>query len=166
MRKWTKQEDDLLRKKPPISIKRLAYLLKRSQDSIRSRLISLGIKRQRCWSEKEDAFLLKNYGFLPITMIAKKLKRTPAAVTSRAVVLGLSRRKEALSINQVFKCDEVFTMQELRTLLKVPRSTLRDCIDRMLLSKQIEKLKLKGLPILYGHPSAIKRLKRKWRCLK
>lgn len=91
-RKWTKQEDTILRRFYPKQGSRyVAELIGRSMSSVQERALRLGVPAtmNRRWTEAEISFLKKNYGRRTAGQIARTLKRTEQSVRGQIHILGL-----------------------------------------------------------------------------
>jgi hypothetical protein len=100
-RRWTPEEDDLLRKayRDGSSLTPVRTRLGRSTSSIRWRCGELGLqgthvnkagwRTERPWSEEETAILRAEYGKTPNAELARKLDRKWTAVRDRAAHLGI-----------------------------------------------------------------------------
>jgi len=97
-RRWTAQEVDLLRQCwEHLSVNELAERLGRNPESVRSRLLRLGLNRRlpnlaKPWSDEEEHLLAELYDSATYPEIARRLGRTVSSVASRAGRLGLPER--------------------------------------------------------------------------
>ena len=91
-RKWTKEEDDLLRRwyrhrGSPY----LRTILDRSQNAIQARALRLGLQgTSRPWTRREELYLERNHGRHTIEVLAERLGRNAGGVQSKAYDMGLT----------------------------------------------------------------------------
>lgn len=91
-KKWTKEEDDLLRRwyrhrGSPY----LETVLDRSRTAIQARALSLGIRgTSRRWTRKEELYLERNHGRHTVEVLADRLGRKVGSVQSKAFLMGLT----------------------------------------------------------------------------
>ena len=94
MKKWTKEELEILVKNPTMRADELQNLLpQRTIISIEHKKVRLGIKTWPKFSITEKEFLTKNYYSAPKEVLIKALKRKWSTIQSRAHVFGLKRSK-------------------------------------------------------------------------
>ena len=99
LKKWTKEEEQLLKENAYMPMRELVYLLPdRNRKTIYWKLSVLGINRQtyKRYSKEEDNYIFDNYKTKGNRAIAKVLKRTEKSIAKRMIVLGISRTSEDL----------------------------------------------------------------------
>lgn len=101
--KWSAAEDRLLSEMHgSLPLEQIASAMGRSRGSIRARVTTLGLSKQRYWTPEEEELLRRIYnkagaeGFINLTEVAKGMGRDKTNVSRKARQLGLntnSKRK-------------------------------------------------------------------------
>jgi len=100
MRKWTKAEEEKLKKlysEQGIRIHEIAKILGRSYNSVKTKVTRLGLKRPNGfkivkWTKDMDDILRREYPITSARDIAKKLEVSLQSVYARAQLLGLKKQ--------------------------------------------------------------------------
>ena len=91
---WTPDEVGTLERlfRDDVAIEEIASAIGRRVHGVRDKIATLGLRRnsQRTWSEAEDAWLTREYGSQPASVLAQDLGRGCTAIYARAGVLGLT----------------------------------------------------------------------------
>ncbi|RLG78532.1 MAG: hypothetical protein DRO14_00420 [Thermoprotei archaeon] len=94
MRRWSKEEIEVLRKVyPDAGAKKVAELIGRSVDSVVAKAKELGIRRKRkvVWTDEMVGFLVSNYNVMTMDEIAEYLGVDSVDVLNKARQLGLKK---------------------------------------------------------------------------
>lgn len=92
--KWSKDEDDLLKK---LYLKKkldeLVEVFGRTASALITRANKLGLtkNRYRCWNKKENDFLIKNRRNMTIRQIAEALGRSEKSVMAKVKAMGIRK---------------------------------------------------------------------------
>ena len=95
-KKWTKREEEKLRKLWPIYTSRqISFIMrKRSICAIKSHADRIGLRKLKPWTQKEDAALRRLYPNNKSRKVAAVLGRTVDMVQNRAWILGIRKSAE------------------------------------------------------------------------
>lgn len=128
IKRWTDEEDDLLRlnyKQTHRSAMELGARLGISWGQVRSRIGLLGLSKRtgriskRYWTVKEDAILMEMAHCYSLATISNKLNRSPAAVKIRVTRLKLCLRSR----------EGWYTKKEVCEILGVDHKRVQSYID-------------------------------------
>lgn len=92
---WKEDEISVLKKNFfNKSYKELSFIIDRSEGSVRGKSERLGLKKKenKIWTEKEENFILKNYGIVPPIRIASYLNRSVSSISLKAFYLGVTNK--------------------------------------------------------------------------
>jgi hypothetical protein len=94
LKRWTKNEDEILKENVNLSIKKLAILLNKGIPSIKSRKKILNLTVNKTWSEDEEAILKEKYSTSNKEELLMLLsKRTWNQILSKAKTFKIDRLK-------------------------------------------------------------------------
>ena len=102
-RKWTTKDDNyLIKNYKKLTIKKLAFVLNRTETAVRRHATSLGIiekQIQRKWTKEEEEFLNNNYMCMSYKELAEALGRGYYSITRKLERMRLIRTEPHVQVD-------------------------------------------------------------------